>query len=315
MDKLRVAVLMGGPSSEHDISLASGQVVCDNLNREKYEIIPIHIDREGEWSMPFEKLMDRADIAFLALHGEYGEDGSIQEFLDSIGIPYTGSSAKTSALGMNKMASSKLFQARGLNVPSWVDVMRQDNWINFRSPFDYPVIVKPADRGSSIGVSIVRNEFGIKEALCRVFEISRHAMVQQYIAGREVTCAVIEDERENIALPPVEVFPFGSEFFDYNAKYTLNACKIITPAHITTMLSEEIKRVALIAHDIIGASGVSRTDMVIGNNDKIYVLEVNTLPGLTDTSPLPQAANYVGLSMSALLDKIIAAAIRRYKRH
>ncbi len=314
MDKIRVAVLMGGPSSEHDVSLVSGGVVCDNLNLERYEIIPVHISRDGEWSMPFETLMDRADIAFLALHGEYGEDGSIQEFLDGIGIPYTGSSARTSALGMNKMASSKLFKARGLNVPDWVDITRQDSWINFRSPLGYPVVVKPADRGSSIGVSIIRNEFGMREALCRVFEVSRHAMVQKYISGREVTCAVLEDEHGDIALPITEIFPFGSEFFDYSAKYTPNACKAITPASVTTIIAEEVRRVAVAAHQIIGASGVSRTDMVIGNDDKVYILEINTLPGLTATSPLPQAAHYMGISISMLLDKIIAAAIRRYKR-
>jgi len=314
MNKIRVAVLIGGPSSEYDVSVASGKMVCENLNPDRYEIIPVYIGRDSEWSMPFEQIMDKADIVFLALHGEYGEDGSIQEFLDSIGVSYTGSSAKVSALGMNKSASSKLFQANNLNVPLWIDVTRQDNWVNLRSPLGYPVVVKPANRGSSIGVSIVRNEFGMKEALCRVFEVSRHAMVQQYISGREITCAVMEDETGDIPLPLVEIFPFSSEFFDYDAKYNPDSCKAIIPARLTTQETEEVRRIAVSAHRIIGASGVSRTDMVIGNDGKIYILEVNTLPGLAPTSLLVQSANYMGLSNSMLLDKIIAAAIRKNKR-
>jgi D-alanine-D-alanine ligase len=176
------------------------------------------------------------------------------------------------------------------------------------------VVVKPVDRGSSVGVSIVRNEFGMQEALCDVFEVSRNAMVEQYVSGREITCAVLEDERGNIALPPTEIFPIGAEFFDYNAKYSAGASKEITPAPITTRETEAVQKIAVAAHEIIGASGVSRTDMIIGNDGRIYVLEINTLPGLTPTSLLPQAANSMGLSNSALLDKIIASALRKRSR-
>ncbi|MFA4999732.1 MAG: D-alanine--D-alanine ligase [Parcubacteria group bacterium] len=314
MRKIRIAVLMGGPSSEHDVSIASGKMVCDNLDKERYEVIPVHISRDGEWSVSFEELIDRADIAFIALHGEYGEDGTVQQFLESIGLPYTGSSAKASALGMNKLASAKLFTAHDLNVPAWKEITRYDDWAHFGSPFDYPVVVKPADRGSSIGTSIARNEFYMREALCKVFEVSRTAMVQKYISGREVTCGVLEDEHGNIPLPPTEVFPVKAELFDYEAKYVKGASKEITPAPITKRETEEVQETALAVHRIIDASGYSRTDMIIGNNGQIYVLEINTLPGLDPATLLPQEANYMGLSNSALLDKIIAAAIRRYGR-
>jgi len=314
MDKIRVAVLMGGPSAEHEVSLASGKTVCENLDKDKYEILPVHITRGGEWGLSFESLMDSADVVFLALHGEYGEDGTIQQFLDGIGLPYTGSSARASALGMNKIACSKIFKANGLDIPDWVEITRNDEWARFRSPFGYPVVVKPVDRGSSVGVSIVRNEFGMQEALCSVFEVSKVAMVQQYVSGRELTCAVLEDERGNIPLPPTEIFPIGAEFFDYNAKYAAGASKEITPAPITNRETEAVQQIAVAVHEIVGAAGVSRTDMIIGNDGKIYVLEINTLPGLTPTSLLPQAANAMGLSQSALLDKIIASAIRKARR-
>jgi len=314
MEKIRVAVLMGGPSSEHDVSLLSGKMVCENLNKDRYEIVPVNINRSGEWSLPFEGLIDKADIAFLALHGEYGEDGTVQQFLDNIGMPYTGSSAQASALGMNKSASSKLFKAHGLDVPTWAEVARDNDWAYFKAPFDYPVVVKPVDKGSSIGINVIRNELGTREALCHVFRISRNAMVQKYIVGREITCGVIEDERGEIPLPPTEVFPLRSEIFDYNAKYSLGAAKEITPAPITKWETEEAQRIALAAHKIVGASGFSRTDMIISNDGKFHVLEINTIPGLMPAGLLLQAANHIGLSNSAFLDKIIASSIRRYGR-
>lgn len=302
---------MGGPSVEYDISIISGKSVCDNLNKDRYEVIPVFITRGGEWLIPIEELIDKIDLAFLALHGEYGEDGTLQRFLDDIGIPYTGSSAKTSALGMNKSASSKLFKAAGLFVPDLVEISKHSDWARFKSPFGYPVVVKPIDKGSSIGVSVVRNEFDLQNALCRVFEISRHAMIQQYISGREVTCGVIEDDY-NIALPPTEVFPFQADFFDYNAKYLFGASKI-TPALTINKEREAIQKIALTAHSIIGAEGFSRADMIIGNDGKIYILEVNTLPGLRHDSLFVEAASQMGFSYPLLLDKIIAAAIRKFK--
>ena len=314
MEKIRVAVLMGGPSSEHDVSILSGKMVCESLNKDRYEVIPVHINRDGEWSIPFEGLIDKADIAFLALHGEYGEDGTVQQFLDNIGVPYTGSSAQASALGMNKSASSKLFKAYGLDVPAWTEINRENDWAYFRAPFDYPVVIKPVDRGSSVGVNVIRNEFGTKEALCQVFRISRNAMIQKYIVGREITCGVIEDESGEIPLPPTEIFPLRADFFDYNAKYSLGFAKEITPAPITRREAEEAQRIAIAAHRIIGASGVSRTDMIISNDGRFHVLEINTIPGLMPAGLLLQAANHVGLSNSALLDKVIASSIKKYRK-
>lgn len=312
MSKIKIAVLMGGPSAEHEVSLMSGKMVCDNLDKSRYDIFPVHIDRSGEWSVPFEKVLNLADMAFLALHGEYGEDGKIQQFLDSIGLPYTGSSARASALGMNKIASSRIFRACGLDVPEWSDIASHKDWAYFNVDFGYPVVVKPADRGSSVGVSIVKNELALREAICKTFEISRSAMVQKYISGREVTCAAMDGERGILPLPPTEIIPKSSDFFDFDSKYRPGASREITPAPVTRRETEEIQRIAVAAHKIIDASGVSRTDMIMGNDGKIYVLEINTLPGLTPTSLLPAAANSMGISHNSLLDRIVAAAIKRY---
>ena len=312
MNKIRVAVLMGGPSAEHDVSLMSGRTVCDSLDPSRYEAFPVHIDREGEWAVPFEHVMDNADIAFLALHGEYGEDGRIQDFLENVGMPYTGSSSQSSALGMNKVASAKLFRAYGLDVPEWGDVSRHGDWANFKADFGYPVVVKPADRGSSVGVSIVRDEPSLRDALCSVFDISRHAMVQRYVSGRELTCAVIEDEQGIIPLPPTEIIPKSSSFFDYDSKYAPGASKELTPAPLSREETLEVQRIAAAAHRVIGASGATRTDMIMDGNGTFYILEINTIPGMTKTSLLPQAAASHGMGMDRLLDHIIASAFRRF---
>lgn len=312
MRKIRVAVLMGGPSSEHEVSLMSGRTVCENLDLSRYEVLPVHIDKAGEWNLPFEHVLDNSDIAFIALHGEYGEDGRVQDFLETLGLPYTGSSAHSSALGMNKAASSRLFRAYGLDIPEFNDIARHGDWAYFKADFGYPVVVKPADRGSSVGVNIVRNEDGLRDAICNVFDISRHAMVQKYISGREITCAVIEDEKGVLPLPPTEIIPKGASFFDYESKYSSGASHEITPAPLERNITLEVQRIAVAAHRIINASGASRTDMIIGNDGRIYVLEINTIPGMTSTSLLPQAAAAHGLGMDRLLDHIIASAIRRF---
>jgi D-alanine-D-alanine ligase len=212
---------------------------------------------------------------------------------------------------MNKVASSKLFRAYGLDVPEFGDISRHGDWAYFKVDFGYPVVVKPVDRGSSVGVNIVRDEAALRDALCRVFDFSHHAMVQKYISGRELTCAVIEDERGALPLPPTEIIP-KSHFFDYESKYSPLASKEITPAHLTREETLEVQRIAVSAHQIVNASGVSRTDMILGNDGHIYVLEINTIPGMTPQSLLPQAAAAHGLGMDRLLDHIIASGLRRF---
>ncbi|MDD5098947.1 MAG: D-alanine--D-alanine ligase [Candidatus Colwellbacteria bacterium] len=312
MEKIKVAVLMGGPSVEHDVSLASGKAVCGALDASRYDPMPVIIDRNGEWEIPFESVIGSADIAFIALHGEYGENGVIQSLFEGVGFPYTGSSARSSALGMNKTASAQTFSAHGLLIPEWAAVSSHGDWASFRPPFEFPVVVKPVDRGSSIGVNIVRNEGALKDALCAVFDISRHAMVQRYVSGRELSVGIVETEKGDIPLPPAEIIPKSSLFFDYDSKYSPDASKIVIPANLNKMELEGVQKAALLVHKVIGASGVTRSDFIMSNDGRIFVLEINTIPGMAKDHLLPLSAAAGGMAMPMLLDHIIAAAFRRF---
>lgn len=312
--RMRLALLMGGPSSEHEVSLASARVVERELDRSRYDIVPVLISRRGEWSVPLEKLRGSVDIAFIAMHGEYGEDGTVQELLEQAGIPFTGSSAAASALAMNKVLASRLFRAQGLAAPRFAVVCRYDKHLPDVG-IAYPWVVKPTNRGSSVGMSVVRRPGEVHRALERAFSFSRCALVQEYIPGREVTCAILDDGcSEAFPLPPTEIIPRAGNIFDYRAKYTPGATEEITPARLQRDTLFAVQHAALVAHRAVGASGMSRTDMIIGEDGVLYVLEINTIPGMTETSLLPKAAVAHGLTLSELFDRVIEAGIRRCAR-
>lgn len=308
-----MAVLMGGPSAEYDVSLSSGKNVCQALNKEKYEVLPLIISRSGEWQVTPEKLREKIDIAFLALHGEFGEDGTVQSMLEEAGIVYTGSNPLSSALGMNKIFSSLLFRANDLAVPEFMVINKKDGLDDLEPVFDAPWIVKPANRGSSVGMTVVREKKNLIDAVRYALLFSRDVMIEKYIYGRELTCGVIDDGLGKITpLIPTEIIPKTSHFFDYQAKYTAGASEEITPPRLTEATIKLVQEIAAQAHRIIGASGMSRTDMILAYDDhKLYVLEINTIPGMTPISLLPQGAQAAGLSFSELLDKIIQAAFNR----
>jgi len=319
MGKLRVAVLMGGPSSEHDVSLETGAMVLRSLDVDKYEAFPIVVAKGRDATLELQK--DAIDVAFIAMHGEYGEDGTAQALLEALGVPYTGSGVLASALGMHKPLSSRLLADCGLAVPDFVTVRERE----FRDApeavmteavrkLGLPLVVKPSDRGSSVGVSIVRDQNGLIKGIAEALRHSREAMVQRYVPGREVTCSVLEDETvpEGVcALPPTEIVPKERPFFDYHSKYTAGASEEITPPRLPAGTIRAIQEIALRTHNIIGCSGMSRTDTILGEDGTIYVLEINTIPGMTPTSLLPQAAKAAGISFPELLDRIISAALRR----
>ncbi len=304
---------MGGPSAEHDVSLSTGKMITEALDRGKYDVTPILISRAGKWQIEPEDLKDKFDIAFIAMHGEYGEDGEVQGILERVGLPYTGSGVLPSALAMNKVLSARLFRAYGINTPEFVEVNKHDNFNKLRIPFELPVVVKPVDRGSSVGISIVRKEADLIPALETAFKFSRDAMIQRYIHGRELTCAVIDDGAGGAeSLPVTEIIPKTSTFFDYYAKYTAKASEEITPARISEEETHAVQDVAKRVHEVIGASGMSRIDFILASDGGLYVLELNSIPGMTPTSLLPQAALAHGLTFPGLLDRIISAAFRRY---
>jgi len=325
---------MGGKSSEHEISLMSGREVVKNLNRKKYNVFPINISRDGRnWLVAkseksfldsptairvgadkskafsfqsdstYPKLFkdNNIDLVFIALHGSNGEDGRVQGFLDLIDILYTGSKVLASALAMDKIYSRKLFTQAGLTVPKSVVVKKGK--IIPKLNFDFPAFVKPNNQGSSVGVFKVKNKKELVSALKKAYKYSDQALVEENVDGVEVTGSILGKEKL-VALPLVEIVPKIS-FFDYEAKYNESLCEEIVPAGISKSLTKKAKAAAILAYQTLGCQGFGRVDMIIKNN-KVYVLEVNTIPGLTAVSLLPKAAKEAGISYSNLLDKIIS---------
>lgn len=315
---------MGGPSAEHDVSLKTGKMVVKNLSRDKFNVKPVFVSKSGRFLSP-----RKADVAFIAMHGPYGEDGTIQGMLELAGIPYTGSGVLASALAMDKVVSSALFRQAGVLVPQFFN-FRKNDWQKHRSSIvkkirtlRYPVVIKPRNLGSSIGISIVEKKSELAGGVKLAFSHSPEIIAQKYIRGREVACAVIDDGTPDteIALQPTEIVPKSRTFFDYYSKYTPGASEEITPALFPRSKIKEIQKTALACHRALGCSGMSRTDMILGKSTKhearstkLYVLEVNTIPGMTETSLLPKAAKACGISFPELLERIINAGINRFDR-
>lgn len=309
---------MGGPSSEYEVSLATGENVFTNLDRRLFESIKIKILKDGKIWMSgryskLEKAVKSVDLCFLATHGEFGEDGRLQAVLESHGVPYTGSGVLASALAMNKAKSRQLFSANGLKTPKSLIIKEGEN---FKSQLRFfinklikmPVVVKPCSRGSSVGVAIVRRKNLLNKSIQEAFKFDPEVLIEEYIEGREFTCGVIEKKAnghiETVGLPVTEIIPNqGYDFFNYEAKYKTGATNEITPAKISETLAEEIKNTAIKAHQILGCKDYSRTDVRV-KNGKVYILELNTLPGLTDASLIPKALNQAGWSIRKFLSDI-----------
>ncbi len=350
--KQRVIVLMGGPSSEYEISLATGKNIMKALDPERYLVEPVIVTKERKWLMPPRNTIPattrhsnilqnvgmsesglvpfqedhalgelgevKPDVVFIAMHGEFGEDGTVQGLLDALGVPYTGSGVLASALGMDKPRAYVIFRDAGLAVPDFFVISREE-WKNAGEDistraeklFQLPVVVKPADRGSSVGVTIARSSRSIEVGIVEALRHSDRVILQQYIFGTEVSVGVLEINGKVRALPPTEIVPVGSSFFDYHAKYTPGASEEITPVRLPPNTIKRIQEAALLAHHALSCSGVSRTDMIVDASGGLWVLETNTLPGLSEASILPKQAAAMGVSFSKLIDYIILAATRK----
>lgn len=306
---------MGGPSSEHDVSLMSGTMVCGALSKDRYDATPIIIGKNLEWQFPKKNISDfgqglsyfehtiRPDVVFIAMHGAWGEDGALQAILESLGLPYTGSGMLASALAMDKVRAGLMFERVGLKTPSTVVLERGDSYSD--SELSFPCIVKPADGGSSVGVALVSDEEVLNEKIRDAFQYAERVLVQPYITGMEVTCGVLEKDGVARALPPTEIV--AERFFDYEAKYAAGKAEEITPARLAEETRAKIQEYALRAHHVLGCRGFSRTDMIVAPDD-MYVLETNTIPGLTQNSLLPKAAEVDGISFPQLLEIMIDSA-------
>lgn len=303
MEKLRVLILCGGPSAEHEVSLRTGNMVFEHLDRKKYSPTIFAIKKEQPIAVAeILKKAKKSDFVFIAMHGAFGEDGRMQALLELIGLPYGGSGVASSAMAMDKNIANMLYFAQGFSVPEWGIV--DESSIKKRLPFPFPVVAKPVDGGSSVGVSILKTRGDVQKIRGRM-------MIQEYIKGREFTCGVIEDARgKSFALPPTEIVPNDTTFYDYRAKYAEGGSLHIMPPKLSKGKIKILQQLALEAHEILGCSGMSRSDFIL-RGSKFYILETNTIPGMTQTSLLPQMAAAIGITFPKLLDSIIQAGFRR----
>ena len=320
---------MGGQSTEHEISLKSGAGVVRALQEEGHSVTPITIGLDGTWTIgenePVSAFSGVAvlgeltpDCVFIALHGTYGEDGRVQGMLDVLGVPYTGSGCASSALAMDKVRCKAVVQSQGIRVAGHLALDRATWHADKTTVLDaitrdigLPCVVKAARGGSSVGVSIVKEVAQLNSALNEVFEVDAYIMVEQFIQGTEVTCGVLDAETNGMIrpLPVTEIAPKDAEFFDYKAKYTPGATDEITPARISPEHTQMVQEAAVYVHDMVGCKGWSRSDFMVDDQGPVWI-EVNTVPGLTETSLYPQACQAVGITYNAMCSLFVEAAIR-----
>ncbi|MFZ0134287.1 MAG: D-alanine--D-alanine ligase [Desulfobacterales bacterium] len=307
MQKLTVALLSGGISSEREVSLNSGNQVFAALDKQKYTVL--RYDPKTD----LQRLVADApkiDAALIILHGPYGEDGTIQGLLDLLNVPYQGSGVLGSAVAMNKLVAKQLYQQVGLPVPAYLALKSSDavDSSAIAARLGLPVVIKPVQGGSSVGMSIVRSEKDLPQAIKKAFAYDATVLVEAYIDGIEITGGVLGNSAPE-ALPLIEIIPDKShEFFDYEAKYTAGVTEEICPARIDEALTEKARTYAVMAHEVLNCRGYSRTDMMLKGRD-LFVLETNTIPGMTATSLFPQAAAAAGLPFGRLLDRLIELSL------
>jgi D-alanine-D-alanine ligase len=294
---VRVGVLMGGTSAEREVSLNSGKAVSGALRSRGYDVVDVDVGADVAG------VLGREDVglAFIALHGGTGEDGSIQGMLEVMGVPYTGSGVLASAMAMDKLVSKILFSANGIPVPGF-EAVEPGGYPQMRPP----VVVKPVKEGSSIGVSIVRDEGSLKDALEHAHSFGGIAIVEEYISGKEVQIGILGDR----VLGGVEVRP-SLEFYSYEAKYTSGLTEYVLPPELDSALYERACSTALRAHRALRCSGATRVDLLIDAEETVYALEVNTIPGMTETSLLPKIAGQAGMDFPTVIEEMVKDALER----
>lgn len=291
---------MGGASTEREISLKTGAAVADALETEGFKVVRV-VDQANLLDAVKQK---KFDVAFLALHGRWGEDGTVQAILEYAGIPYTGSGVLASALGMNKLRSRLLFEKAGLPTPRWFSLNGSSGGrVPEDAPFQYPWVVKPNGEGSSVGVNLARSRSEAGRAIDEAFRHDHTVLVEKFVPGREVSVGIVSDA----PLGAVEVVP-RDEFATYKAKYTAGMETFFCPPRLPRRLVEDILELGWKAHGAVGANYYSRIDMRVTEEGRPFILEINTLPGLTPTSWLPKIAQRVGISYRGLVRLILASA-------
>ena len=354
-EKIRVGILFGGRSGEHDVSLQSAASVIKALDPAKYEILPVGITREGHWragsgaGQPLAQVLESGepvspsvdptgpkflpltpsglpanplpslDVVFPVLHGTFGEDGTVQGLLELADVPYVGAGVLASAAGMDKDVMKRLFRDADLPVVPWELILRSD-WENhpgavrkrIEKDLRYPLFVKPANLGSSVGISKVRDRRGLAAALNLAGQYDRKILIEKGINAREIECSVLGNDHPQASVPG-EVVPIN-EFYDYEAKYVKEGSELVIPAKLTARQTKQVRKVAIRAFQAVNGAGMGRVDFLLDRKTgKVYLNEINTIPGFTSISMYPKLWEASGIPYPRLLDRLIELALERYR--
>jgi D-alanine-D-alanine ligase len=307
----RVAVLKGGRSLERQVSLRSGARVEDALERLSHEVVPIDVDLDL-----IARLREaRPDVAFVALHGRDGEDGTVQELLEILGIPYTGSGVLACVRAMDKVLTKHLLTEAGLPIPEFFafsqtafrDLGAADALGEIEERLDFPIVVKPAGQGSALGIKFARTAADVPAALVAAFSYDSRVLLERHVAGRDLGVSILAGD----ALPIVEAVPRDEDFYDFEARYEIGRTDFVCPAELPGDATERAQGLALRVFELLGLYGFARVDLMLDDDGGLYVLEANAIPGLTDTSLLPQAAEAAGIGFDELVGRILELAADR----
>jgi D-alanine-D-alanine ligase len=307
MQSRRIGILMGGLSSEREVSLRTGEAVLSALQQRGHDAVPIYVDRDVDVALR----QERIDVAFIALHGRWGEDGCIQGLLETLGIPYTGSDVLASALAMHKGKAKELFRLHNLPTPAYYTMCADDatDLAAIHGDFGFPCVVKPIREGSSVGIGICKSMDELANAVERALCFDDELLVERFITGKEVSVAILEDR----AIGAVEIAP-RSGFYDYGNKYTKGATDYFVPPRLSPERYRGVLAQALRAHLALACRGATRVDMIVSDSGNEFILEVNTVPGLTPTSLLPKIAHTAGISFPELCEMMLAGAALATRR-
>jgi D-alanine-D-alanine ligase len=316
--KLRVAILYGGRSGEHEISVRSAKAVMAGLDAEKYEQLPYFIDKQGKWSpkpiLPEPGAHPDIDVVFPVLHGTFGEDGTVQGLLELAGLPYVGAGVLASAVSMDKELMKRVCAERTLPIVDYVAFSRDKRDIDaILKSLPFPMFIKPANLGSSVGISKARTREELERAVCVAAEYDTKIVVERGIIGRELECAVLGNEAPMASLP-CEILP-SRDFYDYEDKYLLDKAQTKVPADLPKDKTEELRRLAVECYRAVGCEGMARVDFLLESvTGKLYINEINTIPGFTSISMYPKMWEHSGIAFPALIDRLIELALDRHRR-
>jgi len=328
-----IGILFGGPSVEHDVSCVSAKGVIENIDKKLFKPIPLYQDREGNWysasyslsvlkgkkekgeKKSFEYLIKKYKIktAFPLIHGTFGEDGTLQGYLEALNVKYVGCGVKASAIGMDKEICKKIWEKDFLPVVPYFKVLKESYELDLekiKDKINFPVFVKPADSGSSVGITKVKKEEDLRKAIDEAFKITRKVLIEKAIEGREIEVSVLGGFSPEYISPPGEIVP-SKEFYDYEDKYKLNKAGLLVPAPLLEDLVYKFKDLAKKAFEAIDGYGMARVDFFLENGKNIYINEINTIPGFTPISMYPKLLSLCGLSYKEVITNLIKLAKQR----